>query len=441
MVFSSQVEAAFNTKYTGNCPTLGKESGEYPEKKVTGYPLASIYKKMTQANQLLSEGSDPQAFAIINEVKNSTEDPFTLSVVYQYLAREAFDKEQFSKAVDYAQKVVNFDALPVNTILQMKKQVAWAYIGKKDFKSAIRWMKQYFDQVIKPPVSDYKALAQIYYQDKDYRNAICPLYIALNKTSKIKDKESLYKMLFNAHYLLKDLSGSSKILSEMINYYPSKKDYWNQLYSIYYQMGDQNSALAVNELAYQRGLWSKESEIKNLASLHANVGSPLRAAERLEDGVKSGLVPRNEENLKLIARYLDQAKERSKAIQAYKNLSNLSSKGVYAYKIGNNYYDVEDYNNAIKYFTEAVNKGGLKNIERGNAYLQMAAAHFYSGNENAAINALEKAKSTEQVRKNATSWIAYIKQKQEIRELLRKDAEALEAEVAAEKAEAEARVN
>ncbi len=438
---AANLEAYVSTKYTNSCSTLAKETGKYPDKKIKGYPSNAIFEKMTQANQLMSEGQKSQAIAIINEVKNSTENKFTLSVVYQYLARDAYEKDNFSLAVQHAQKVVTLDALPVSAILQMKKQVAWAYLGKKDYKSAINWMKQYFDQVINPPVSDYKALAQLYYQDKDYKNAICPVFIALKKTASKKDKEPLYKMLFNAHYTLKDLDGSAKVLSEMVNNYPEEKDYWNQLFSVEYQKGDQQTALAVNELAYQKGIWSKENEIKNLASLHANLGSPLRAAIRLEEGIKAGIISRSEENLKLLARYLDRSKQRDRAIEAYKNVSKISNVGEYAYKIGNIYFDTEQYRDSIKYFNQAVQKGGLKEIEKGNAFLQMGAAHFYLGNETAAISSLERAKAVSKVSKNATSWIGFIKEKQRIREILRKDAEALEAEIAAQKAEAEARQN
>lgn len=428
---------AVSTKYTNACTPLAQETGKYPEKKVRGYPLESIFKKMTLANQLMSEGQKVEALALINEVKNSTDDKFTLSVVYQYLARDAYEKDDFALAVKHAEKVVELDALPVSAILQMKKQVAWAYLGNDDVKSAINWMKQYFAQVINPPVSDYKALAQLYYMDKDFTSAICPLNFALNKTTDKKDKEALYKMLFGSHYTLNDLDGSIKILSEMVGHYPEKKQYWNQLFSIYYQKGDQQSSLAVSELAFQQGLWTKESEVINLASMHSNLGSPLRGAETLEKGIASGVVTKTEKNLKMLARFLDSAKEREKAIDAYKDLSSISKQGTYDYRVGVIYFETEDYRDAIKHFQAAVRKGGLKEVERGNAYLQMGAAQFYIGNENAAINALNRAKDVARVRSNATSWVAFIKEKQRIRELLRQDAEALEAEVAAEKAEFE----
>ncbi len=435
---------ALSTKYTGTCSTLAKESGKYPERKVAGFKNPATFKKVSEANQLLADGgaaNKAQAKALLTEVKSSSSDKFALSVVNQYLARFAFEESNFNQTVQYAKEVVDLDALPVSSILQMKKQVAWAYLGKKDYKNAINWMKQYFDQVIKPPVSDYKALAQLYYQDKQYKNSICPVYIALNKTSKVKDKEPLFRMMFSAHYNLKDLDGSAKILTEMVANYSTKKDYWNQLFSIHYQRNDLQTALAVNELAFQKGIWTEEKEIKNLASLHANLGAPLRAAERLEDGIESGLIAKNEKNLKLLAMYLDRAKENDKAVAAYKNVSRISDKGEYAYKIANIYFEAEEYRDSIQYFTQAVNKGGLKEIERGNSLLQIGAAHFYLGDEGSALIALEKAKAVDKVRKNATSWINFIKEKQKIRELLRQDAEALEAEIAAQKAETEARQN
>ncbi|NVJ65092.1 MAG: hypothetical protein HWE16_01290 [Gammaproteobacteria bacterium] len=423
---------ALSTKYTGSCSVLAKETGKYPDRKVSGFKNPATFKKMTTANQLMADGQKAQAKAILMEIKNSSSDKFALSIVNQYLARLAFEDNNFNQTVQYAKEVVQLDALPVKSILQMKKQVAWAYLGKKDFKNAISWMQQYFDQVINPPVSDYKALAQLYYQDNNFRSAICPAYIALTKTTKKKDKESLYKMLFGLHYNLKDMAGSATILSEMINYYPDNKKYWEQLFSIQYQRGKEADALAIYELAYKKGLWTTAKEYKNLASMHSNSGAPMVAAKVLEEGFSKGVVPKNLENLKLLARFYDTAKERDAAIKTYDQLSGLSNSGEFAYKIGLNYYEEEKYQQAIKYFQEAIRKGNLKSVDRGYSYLQMGAAQFYLGNESAAIAALNKAKDIDKTRKNATSWIAFIRQKQDIREQLKKDAEALEAEVAAE---------
>lgn len=420
---SGVTQALVSTKYTGNCRSLAKESGKYPEKKVKGYKSESTFKKMTQVNQLMADGKKSQARAILNEVKASSSDSFTLSVVHQYLARLAYEANNFNQAVQHARKVVELDALPVNAILGMKKQVAYAYVAKKDYNSAIGWLKQYFDQVIKPPVSDYKTLAQLYYQAGQYRNAICPVYIALKKTTKKKDKKPLYKMLFGMHYQLKDLEGSAKVLTEMINYWPNDKKYWEQLFSIEYQRGNQLGALAVSELAFQKGLWTTEKEIKNLASLHANNGSPYRAAVRLENAMKKGVVAKNLENLKLIARYWNQARDRKKAITAYTNLSSSSNTGKYDYKIGNIYFDQEKYKEAIQYYTKAVNKGNMNGTESGYAFLQMGAAKFYLGQENAALSDLNKAKNYDKTRKNATSWIAFISEKQKLRAQIEKDAQ------------------
>ncbi len=426
---------ALSTKYTGSCSVLAKETGKYPDRKVTGFKNPATYKKMEVINQQMADGQKAQAKASLLEIKSSSSDKFALSIVNQYLARLAFEAENFNQTVQYAREVVNLDALPVKAILSMKKQVAWAYLGKKDYKNAISWMKQYFDQVIKPPVSDYKALAQLYYQDNDFKNAICPAYIALSKTTKSKDKESLYKMLFGLHYNLKDMAGSATILSEMINYYPDNKKYWEQLFSIEFQRGKEDTALAIYELGYKKGLWTTAKEYKNLASMHSNSGAPLVAAKVIEEGFTKGIVPKNLENLKLLARFYDSAKERDAAIKTYDQLSGMSNSGEFAYKIGLNYFEEEKYQQAIKYFQEAVRKGNLKSVDRGYSYLQMGAAQFYLGNESAAISALNKAKGIDKTRKNATSWMAFIKQKQDIREQLKKDAEALEAEVAAEASE------
>ncbi|MRX28476.1 tetratricopeptide repeat protein [Kangiella sp. HZ709] len=437
----SDANALFSTKYTNSCRPLAKESGEYPKKKIKGFSSESLYKKMQEANQAMADGNKVLAKQLLTEVKDSTTDGYPLSVVYQYFARMEYEVGNFNGAVNNAKKVIDLDALPVQALLAMKKQVAYAYLAKKDIKNAIKWMNDYFAQVIKPPVSDYKTLAQLYYQDKQYKNAVCPAYIALKGTTTKKDKEPLYKMLFGLHFSLSDLDGSAKVLSEMINFWPQEKKYWEQLFSIHYQRGDTASALAVNELAYKKGIWEKESEYKNLASLHANTGAPLTAALRLEDGIKKGVVSQSLENLKLVARYWEQAKDRNKAISAYTKVANADSSGEYFYRIGNMYFEQEKYNQAIDNFAKAINKGKMKSVEAGYSRLQKGAAHFYLGQEDAAIAAMNSAKNFDKTKKQAISWIGFIREKQRIREELRKDAEQIEAEVAAEKAESENRTN
>lgn len=437
---SVNAEALVSTKHTASCQTLGNQSSKYPEKKIKGFSSESLWKKMQTANQLMADGQKSQAKQILMEIRNDSKDSYALSVVNQYLARMAYDAGDFNGAVRYATDVINLDALPVEAILNMKKQLAYAYASKKDLNNGIKWLNQYMKQKIKPLTSDYKTLASFYGQNKQYKKAICPTYMALKGVKTSKDKESLYKNLFGFHYQLKDLNGSAKILSEMINFFPNEKKYWEQLFSIEYQRGNKLDALAVSELAYKKGFWTKEAEVKNLAALHGSTGSPYNAAVRFEEGLSKGIIANNQENLKILARFWDQAKADDKAISAYNRLTKVASTGKYFFRIGNIHFSRENYKEAISAFNSAIQKGNMKASDAGNSYLQMGAAKFYLGQEAAAIQALEKAKQYDVTKRSATSWQAFIREKQRVREAIKREAEELEAEVAAQ-AEAQASNN
>jgi tetratricopeptide (TPR) repeat protein len=166
--------------------------------------------------------------------------------------------------------------------------------------------------------------------------------------------------------------------------------------------------LALAELARMNGIWRSETNYKQLSALFANNKTPRLAAERLKEGIESGVVESSEDNWKRVADNYFFAKDLENAVKAYDKASSFTSSGKYDYKVAIMYQDRDDYNKAIEKYQSAIRKGGLRDGDMGYAYMNLGVSQFRVGQENAAISTMKQAAKYPKVAKNANAYIKYI---------------------------------
>ncbi|NVK22386.1 MAG: tetratricopeptide repeat protein [Kangiellaceae bacterium] len=405
-VCAFNVDALPSTKYTRSCSLLAPTEGQYDNSKVPSITSEPAFKKLSKANQFYADEQYSQAIPILNDIIANSGDRAAKARSMLILGRIYQAQNKFSAAASELKKALDSGDMGQQNEAAIKQSLAFLYSGQENHRESLKWMKEYFNGVINPPASSYAMLAQSYYRVNDFKNAICPAYLALKQG--YKSKKNLYGFLLNAHVKIKDLPGAEVIAKEMVELFPKEKSVLNNLFGIYSQQGKQAEMLALAELAYLNGMWSSETNYKQLSSLYVNRGVPLLAAERLKEGVDKGIVKATEDNWKNIAINYQAAKEREKAILAYEQASKYTNSGKYLYKIGNMYFDKENYSEAIKKFRDAINKGGLNDNDKGYAYLWTGVSQFREGNPQTALATLKTAQGFSNVSKNAGQFINYI---------------------------------
>ncbi|QNI02709.1 hypothetical protein HXW73_07045 [Halomonas sp. SH5A2] len=103
--------------------------------------------------------------------------------------------------------------------------------------------------------------------------------------------------------------------------------HWRQAAALAQQSGQSGIAAALWDTAWRLGRLDEDDERWQLISLHMAGGTPARAAEYLEQWLEAGDVVRDEATLRLLANAWHQARDKTRALDAWQALAMLSKDG------------------------------------------------------------------------------------------------------------------
>lgn len=118
---------------------------------------------------------------------------------------------------------------------------------------------------------------------------------------------------------------------------------------------------------------------------------------------KASVEAADEQNLSALSDAWINARELAKAEATLKRLASMSDKGDYYYKLGAMYGDNERWTESREMLQKALDKGGLRRT--GEVWMRLAVAEYGLKNNDGAVEALRKAATFEESRKQASEWL------------------------------------
>ena len=393
-----------------NAAGITKEAKEKKKKNKAPLIRKKTYDRLTEAQELVEAQKYNEALAILKKIEgmsrlNSTE----VSQLWNFYAYIYFSQGNYPKAITAYQKLLQQPDLQPALRGSTLYTLSQLYFVTEDYKRALSTVQEWMAITEDPGPDAYALLGQAHYKLEQYKKAIPPLKkaVALQKAKGKPVKENWYLLLRVNYYELKDYKNMIVVLHDLVSLYP-KKQYLQDLAGAYSQVGDTKKQLGIMEAMYDAGLVTRESQIKNLASLFIMHGVPYKAAKVLEKGMKEGNVKETEKILGLLSQSWMQSREDKKAIPPLRKAAAMSSDGELWVRLGQAYANVDQWNDAIKALRTGLQKGGLKRRGAANILLGMS---YYN------MKMLEKAKSafaaasrtgTRKNKQAADQWIKYI---------------------------------
>ena len=393
-----------------NAAGITKEAKEKKKKNKAPLIRKKTYDRLTEAQELVEAQKYNEALAILKKIEgmsrlNSTE----VSQLWNFYAYIYFSQGNYPKAITAYQKLLQQPDLQPALRGSTLYTLSQLYFVTEDYKRALSTLQEWMAITEDPGPDAYALLGQAHYKLEQYKKAIPPLKkaVALQKAKGKPVKENWYLLLRVNYYELKDYKNMIVVLHDLVSLYP-KKQYLQDLAGAYSQVGDTKKQLGIMEAMYDAGLVTRESQIKNLASLFIMHGVPYKAAKVLEKGMKEGYVKETEKILGLLSQSWMQSREDKKAIPPLRKAAAMSSDGELWVRLGQAYANVDQWNDAIKALRTGLQKGGLKRRGATNILLGMS---YYN------MKMLEKAKSafaaasrtgTRKNKQAADQWIKYI---------------------------------
>jgi hypothetical protein len=200
---------------------------------------------------------------------------------------------------------------------------------------------------------------------KQARNEVDKLF----RTS-IRPKEQLYFLLLAILQQENDTAQSAEVLELIVKQFPTKKDYWPQLWATYLNLANDkdeakartNFIRAINtvERAQAQGFMNSPKDNFNLVSLYIQVNQFGKATDLLYSGLKNGSIENDPKNWVYLGYYYLQINRNLDALAILKEASALFPKnGQFDLQIGEIYRQDEKMKEARHHYREALRKGGL----------------------------------------------------------------------------------
>jgi tetratricopeptide (TPR) repeat protein len=381
-------------------------SSAYAEKNNSSATVSpSLYKKLSKAEQLISKKSYQQAEQKLKTIlKGVKENSYGHAVTLRSLSSVYALTGKYTKAAQVLLNAIRLDVLPDKQQQQAILNLGRLYMAAEQHAKAIQTLEPWLANNANPDTQISALIANAYTQLKQYRKALP--YIKKAIAGSKKPAESWLQLNLALYYELENYSPASKMLVRLIQRYPDKKTYWNQLSSVYQQLKHYKKAVSIKHLAYKKGFITSEKELLDLANLFLYVDSPYKAANLLKQELSTKRIKSHSKNWEKLAQAWQMAKEFDQAIKAFETASNLNDKGQLYQQLGQIYVTQTKWKLAINSLNKALAKGSLKNT--GTTYILLGMSHYELNNMMQAKKYFSKASHYQKNKKSALQWLNYI---------------------------------
>jgi len=335
------------------------------------------------------------------------------SVLNQALAQVEWSRENYDSALRYFEKAVELDALPDPAHFALMYQIAQLYFMQERYREALEKLELWFckspgDKITS---SAWVLKASIYVQQEDYVETLTAIENAIGMDD--DPREQWFQLKLAAHYELEQYLLAAQTLEQMVSRWPHEKTYWTQLSQIYFNLQQDEKALAVMALAYRNALLDTQGDITYLSNLYSNSGVPFKAALVLEKGIMDGVVNPTRSHWTSVADSWYAAQELENSLLAYEHAGKSSEDGAIDLRRGYLLIDLERWPDALQALDVALAKGGLTERKTGEAYLLRGMTQFNLGDFEGAGADWGKASGYDRTRVAARQWMNHLREERQ----------------------------
>ena len=361
-------------------------------------------KVLREAIELTNKDDFVGAQAKLGTLKMDKLSPYEKSKVYQIQAQIAASTGKYDEARKYLKSAVDSGGLNDQEKSDAQFRSAQYYMAEEKWKEGAAELEEWLKTAQNPNPNAYYLLAAAYYQLQKFDKALPNAKKAVDMSE--KPQENWITLLASLYIQNEQFKEAIPILTKLVEQAPDKKTYWAQLSSAYAQMDDQNSAVAVLQLAQYFGLVNEDAEIRRLSQLHAFVGNPYRGAVVMTEGLEKGVVKADAKAYEILANAWINAQEYAKAIGPLQKAAETSSNGDLFVRLGEVQMQREDWMAAEQALRRGIDKGQLKDTNKAELLLGIS---LYNENKAADARAwLQRASASERHRPTARNYLQAI---------------------------------
>lgn len=329
---------------------------------------------------------------------------FERFVVYRMRGVAYFNSDRQSQAISDFEAAINTGAALPDERQSLRINIAQLYIVNEQYSQGIAAFEQAIREGATLTPSLAMMLAQAYGQAERYSEGIRYAQIAFDQASPRERRH--YDLLLFFLQQLNRIPQQRDLIQEMVERWPTERNYWTSLVSLMAQTEDESGAFEANKLMYLNGMLNDEREIIRIAQYYSYFEYPYRGAVILEREMNAGRVTRNRSNLEILANMWRQSREFERAIPVLRQLAESSNSGDDYLKLAEALYQENELPAAEAAFEQALQRGGFN--RPGDAWALLGTVRYERNDRPGALEAFSRCSNMSESRTTCRGWTSFI---------------------------------
>ncbi|MDP6536265.1 MAG: hypothetical protein QGG02_08085 [Gammaproteobacteria bacterium] len=396
----------------------GEEQRAPPQARTSGTLGQQVMRSVSRIQELMTP-EDPEDEPDLVAAKEELDDlrerrwqrmnDFEKSTVLNFYTNYYLTIEDYLGAIRTFEEILQIEELREDTRLRTLRSLGQLYAAEEDWQNSINnyvgWRELSFeeDDIV------YRGLSYAHYQLEEFNEAL-PYWIAymefLMDAGESLDRDD-YSYLNGLYFTLEDFENALVLTKTMIMLFDNPTD-WINLSSIYASIDDEDRRIQALNLAYLKGFLDDENRFLNLGQSMAGLDIPASGSKIILDGLNTGYVEANEDNLETYGQMYLLASMWAEALEPARRVAEMSDSGDGYDTFGYILYIMTSYEEAAEAFQAAIEKGNLS--DRADTLMFLSRSLLELDEFEAALEAAREAADIgdEGVQNSANSYITYI---------------------------------
>ncbi|MCB1671978.1 MAG: hypothetical protein R3F41_00255 [Gammaproteobacteria bacterium] len=396
----------------------GEEQRAPPPTRASDVLSEPVFRAISEIQEYMSP-EDPddepdyarakQALDELYERRYQRMNDFEKSTVLNFYTNYYLSTDNIPEAIRTFEQILTIEDLREDVRLRALRALGQLNMAEENFQASINYYNQWRDLSLDEDDTVFLGLANSHYSLEQYAEATPYMLSHMQMLADAGENIERNKWgLLNVLYIeQEDYASALEVTKNMIVKFNDPAD-WRNLSAIYSFLDQDSNRIGSLRLRYLLGNMDAEAEYMNLGQSLAGVETPYSGAMVIKAGMDSGVVPEDEDNLRILVQMYQLAYEFDEAVAPATRLAEISTSGDGYDTLGYVYYMLHNYEAAAEAFRNAIDKGSLSNAADTNLFLARALVELdeYTNAEAAARRSADLGDESD--RRSANNYLNFI---------------------------------
>jgi hypothetical protein len=384
LIFNALVLVAFATANMTTLQTVqaGEEQRSPPPSRQSDVLSEAVFRSISEIQELMSP-EDPDDQPDYARAKEELDDlrerrfqrmnDFEKSTLLNFYTNFYLSTDDIPNAIRTFQEILTIENLREDVRLRALRALGQLTMAEERYQESIEYYTTWREFSPEEDDTVFLGLANSHYSLEQYAEAVPHMISHMEMLADAGESIDRNKWgLLNVLYIeQEDYANALEVTKNMVVQFNDPAD-WRNLSAIYSFLEQDSNRIGSLAIRFLLNSMDSDTEYLNYGQSLAGEEAPYSGAKIIQAGIDAGLIPEDEDNLRILVQMYQLAFEFEDAIEPAAKLAEVSESGDGYDTLGYVHYMLQDYASAAQAFRDAIDKGSLDNPADTNLFLARA---------------------------------------------------------------------